>query len=114
MELLRHFRLGESGWRRLLIVAAICSLTFSLATRFCVQADSPTHTAKSLDRRSVEPKRQHLDRDASQWVAPNIAFDIIEPAATEVILTSTEPIVPVHIFTSSLYNRPPPASDFLL
>jgi len=114
MQLLRHLRLGESGWRNALIAAVICSLTFSLATRFCIQVDSQPHTAKSVERRSVEPKRQHLDRDASRWVAPIIAFDIIEPTATEVSLASTEPIFPSHIFSSSLYNRPPPSSEFLL
>jgi hypothetical protein len=113
MHLLRHLKLGGSGWRNLLIAAAICSLTFSLATRFSIPTDSQAHTAKSVERRSVEPKRQHLDRDAAGWAAPIIAFENIEPADTEVSLASTEPIFPTHIFSSSLYNRPPPSSEFL-
>jgi hypothetical protein len=114
MQLLRHRSVSKRGWRGALIVIAICSLTFSLATRFWATSDSPSHTVRTVDRRSVEPKRQHLNRDAIRWAAPAADFSIIEPAPIEAALALAGPPLPKHVFSDSLYNRPPPSSDFLV
>jgi len=106
-------RVGERGWRGALIVIAICSLTFSLATRFWI-TPSPSHTTKSADRRSVDPKRQHLVRDATRWVAPSATFSSVETAPIETCLAPAGPLLPKHVFSDSLYNRPPPSSEVLL
>jgi hypothetical protein len=92
-----------------LILVAICSLTFNLATRFLAPAASQSHAAKSVDRRSAEPVRQHLDRDATQWVAPSANFSIIDPTTIETHLAPARPLLPKLVFSNSLYNRPPPA-----
>jgi hypothetical protein len=114
MQLLTHRRIGERGWRGALIVIAICSLTFSVATRFWVPLTSQSHSVKSVDRRSADPKRQHLDRDAARWVAPSASFSIIAPVMIETRLAPAGPLLPKHVFNDSLYNRPPPSSAFLL
>ncbi len=114
MQLLSRRSVSERGWRSALIVIGICSLTFSLATRFWVTSDSPSHTVRTVDRRSVEPKRQHLNRDAIRWVAPAADFSIIEPAPIEASLAPAGPPLPKHVFSDSLYNRPPPSSGFFL
>jgi len=114
MQLLIHPRVGERGWRGVLILIAICSLTFSLATRFWIPSASQVPTIKSVDRHPVAPQRQHLDRDATQWLAPCANFTVAEPIVIETRLVPVEPLLPKHVFTDSLYNRPPPSSAFSL
>ena len=98
----------------MLIVVAICSLTLSLATRFWAPYTSQSPIVKSVDRRPAEPQRQHLDRDAAQWTAPVASFSIIEPSTIEISLAPAEPLLPMHVFSESLYNRPPPSSELFL
>ena len=93
----------------MLVFIAISSLTLSLATRFCVQTTSQTHTTKSVERRAIESERQHLDRDAAQWVAPSPNFGIIEPITVESRSVSTAPALPRFVFLDGRYNRPPPS-----
>jgi len=102
---------GERGWQGLLVVIAICSLTLSVATRFWVPGTSQSPIVKSLDRRAAEPARQHLDRDAIQWVAPVANFSIVEPAAVEASLVPAGPPLPRLVFSDSESNRPPPSGS---
>ena len=113
MQPLRQLRVGERRWQGLLIVIAVCSLTLSVATRFWTPCTSQS-LVKSVDRRPAEPKRQHLDRDATRWVAPSGNFVIIEPSTIETRLAPAGDLLPKHVFSESLYNRPPPSSGFLL
>jgi hypothetical protein len=114
MDLLMKRSVGGRGWRGMLIVLAICSLTVNVATRFWVPSTSPNHTAKSVEQRSVQPKRQHLNKDAARWVASRADFSIIEPVTIEACLAPAGPSLPQHFLSDSLYNRPPPSSEFLL
>jgi hypothetical protein len=113
MQWLKHRRAGEGRWQKALIVIAICSLTVSVATRFWSPCFSQSHALKSTDRRPVEPKRQHLNRDATQWMAPIASFTV----RTTVVATHLAPAIPLHstrFFDQSLYNRPPPSSGFFV
>jgi len=112
MQLHRHRSTGER-WQILLIVVAVCSLTLSLATRFWAPAPPSYHLVKSIDGPSVDPKQQHLDRDAAHWVAPGANFSIIEPVTFEIQRTLASPPLPEHTFSDSLYNRPPPSRTLL-
>lgn len=99
---------SKRGWQAVLIVLAIFSLTFNLATRFCVRANAQIHVVKSVDRRGGEPKRQHLNKDASRWIAPNVQFSRLEPTIVDGHLAPVEPVLANHLSDKSLYNRPPP------
>src|ERR1700680_2387915 len=114
MQLLRrrHRGMGERGWRGVVIVIAICSLTLSVATRFWAPCTSQSHIEKSVHRQSVDPKRQHLNKDAARCVAPSVSFSFITPAIIEARVAPAGPLLPKHVFTDSLYNRPPPSSVF--
>jgi hypothetical protein len=90
------------------IALVICSLTLSLATRFCIQATSEVHVSKAVERRSIEPKRQHLNRDASRWVVSAANANFLEPVVLYVRAVPAESPLPNHVFDESLYNRPPP------
>jgi hypothetical protein len=113
MQWLNHRRVGERRWQSVVIVIAICSLTVSVATRFGTPWRSQSHIARSADHRPAEAKRQHLNKDATQWIAPNVSFSI----RTTVVATHLAPARPLRVtrlFDQSLYNRPPPSSPFFL
>src|SRR5580692_6171805 len=114
MQSRTHQKVVAQRWKGVLIALAICSLTFSLATRFWVASNSPSHTTNSVDRRSVEPMRQHLDRDATRWVEATGSFTIVGPTVIETRPVPAGPLLPQHVFSDSLYNRPPPSSGILL
>src|SRR5580704_126609 len=111
---MRRLRHKFSGWRGALVVVAICSLTFSLATRFWVLPTSQSHTVRSAERQSVESGRQRLEQDAAQWVAPTSDFSIVEFVSHPSSPIPDGPPLPKFAVSDSLYNRPPPSSQFLL
>jgi hypothetical protein len=118
--LLKDRSMGARDYFGLLIVAVICLLTFNLATRYWISAVSQAHASnqvqvtKSLQRRSFEPTRQHLDRDAAQWVAPIVNFSILKPASFGPRAASLGPRIQNPFLDANLYNRPPPSSKFVL
>jgi hypothetical protein len=95
--------------RILLIAAAVFSLTLSLATRFSMPTVSRSHTAKSFDSRSAEPKRQNLNRDACRLVSPVQTSEPFRPARVGTHVIDVQPLFSTFILSSSLSNRPPPA-----
>jgi len=90
------------------VTLLICSLTLSLATRFCFQVTSQVHTGKSIERRSVEPKRQHCNRDASRWATSVTPSTFLRQVTLYAPMEPAEIPLPNHAFDKSLYNRPPP------
>jgi len=116
MKLLRieEREVSRRGWRAVMIVIAICSLTLTVATRFWTPSTSQSHIVKSVDRRSVDPKRQHLLKEAARWVASSASFGFMAPAFIEARVAPPGPLLPKHVFTDSLYNRPPPSSVLFL
>lgn len=103
----------KHGWIGVLIPVVICCLILSLATRFCVPLAASTHVAKSLERRTVEPKRQHLSKNAVERSATIAATAFLEPVLVQARVVPTKPFLPNHISDESLYNRPPPTSILL-
>jgi hypothetical protein len=120
MLLLKDRSMGARDYFGLLIIAVICSLTFNLATRYWVSAVSQVHATnqvqviKSLQRGSLEAKRQHLDRDAAQWIAPIVSFSILKPAFLSPRVASLGLRIQNPLLDENLYSRPPPSSKFLL
>jgi hypothetical protein len=105
--------IGASHWYGVLIAVVILSLTCSLATRFSIQVDSHVHGIKSTDNRTTESK-QHLDQDHTQVAGPVATAVSLKPTA---FFAYVIPAVPVHSndgLPQSLYNRPPPSSQFSL
>jgi hypothetical protein len=114
MQGLTHCTRAKRRWQGALIALAICALTLSVATRFSAPLGAQSHSVKSVDRWPGEAKRQHLDRDATRWIAPAASLSMIEPGTIETRLLLADPLLPKHVFTNNLYNRPPPASEFFL
>jgi hypothetical protein len=102
-------------WQGVLIAVVIGSLTLSLATRFSGQSPaSPVHAVKSVERRSVDPKRQHLNRDASLAAVPARTAAFGAAILAYVPLAHPDPALPIPPSNHSLYNRPPPSSSIVL
>lgn len=60
---------------------------------------------------SSTAKIQHLDNDASQWVAPAATFALLWDAESEsALILDADDKIPVRLPDDSLHNRPPPAS----
>lgn len=98
------------GWPGLVIVVAMCSLLLSLATRFSVAPPFRGYTVKSVDNRSGEPKRQHLDRDAAELADPIADCVRFKPTELYPHAIFSEPSRVSDVFTPSLFTRPPPLS----
>jgi len=111
-QMIRDRKIDARGWRSALIVIAICSLTLSVATRFWASSTFDTQIVKSVDHRPLDPKRQHLNKDAARWVSPSASFIVIAPASIETQLAPAVPLLPKHVFSDTLYNRPPPSFSF--
>jgi hypothetical protein len=107
--MLSSLKRNAGRFRVMLITVSICSLTFSLATRFSVASATEFHTAKSFDSRSAEPKRQNLDRETSRFVRPVPISEPFTPALVSLRVVESEPLSSSRVCSLSLYNRPPPA-----
>jgi hypothetical protein len=93
-------------WRVLIIALAICGLSVSLATRTFRPKVPQGATVTS---NSAQPMRQHLNRDAMQWVAPIPVFSLLEAPSFLLPVTSRAPLLLSVFFDESLSNRPPPS-----
>jgi len=106
-------RIPGFHWPLFLVALVICSLTLSLATRFCNQVVSSTHVAKAMERRALDPKRQHLNRDSMRWAPPVAHIAYLAPVAVPLHVDATEPPAPQEAFSETLYDRPPPSATSL-
>ena len=95
-----------SRWRVLIIVLAICGLSISLATR-TFHLKTLQGTTVSSD--SAQPMRQHLNRDAMQWVAPIPVFTVLQVPAFPLPVAPPASLLLSVFFDESLSNRPPPS-----
>jgi hypothetical protein len=93
------------------VLLAVCALTVSLATRYSFRANSATHSVRSVsERKSLDTSRQHLDKDALQWVAPVARLTSLEaPQFYPRVQPVGPPLLSV-LIDENLYNRPPPVS----
>lgn len=107
----KKWRGGGRGWCGLLVMVTICSLTVSLATRFCVPVSSQAHAVKSTDSRCGEPNRQRLDRDSVRLAEPVARRSWLEPEVHHSDVIPSEPLHSSDILSVVFYNRPPPFSS---
>jgi hypothetical protein len=114
---IEHHRRGSTrkryGWLCVLVFAAVCSLTLSLATRYSPWASSSVRTGQSvLKHTSPEAGRQHLDKDADGWVSPVPRLTTLTvPTLCLRAMPSGPPTHDLHYLDEGLYNRPPPSPE---
>lgn len=93
-------------WEVAIIVLAICGLTVSVATRTFRARFSTATTVKSI---SGQPIRQHMDRDAANWVPPVATLaEVLEMPVFYPRVAPAGPPLPRLYYEEALSNRPPP------
>lgn len=98
-------------WQALVVVLAIAAISVSLSTRLCQVVHARGVT---LSAAASQGMRQHLDRDASQFVAPVPRLIVfLQPITFYPRFAPAGPPLPTVLFDESLSNRPPPSSLFL-
>ena len=98
----------------LVILLAVCSLIVNVATRYSSSGNSGVGAVKTVQTRaSIEAKRQHLAKDAANWLPPVICFTVLQAPSSYPRIAPAGPPIPGLLLEESLYNRPPPASTFL-
>jgi hypothetical protein len=106
---LHNARACQSRWSKCVLTLVICALRLSVATRFSLATGSHLHTVKTFDSESSQPKRQHLDSDATHWAAPVAVAMFMEHVTVHPRVFVTDCLPSTHVFDESLYNRPPPS-----
>jgi hypothetical protein len=96
-------------------LAAVCSLTVSVATRYTSAWNVSSPSVKTVQAHTTpEAKRQRLLKDAANWVPPLVRFDVLGSLSSYPRIAPAVPPRPIFLFEASLYNRPPPSSDPLV
>jgi hypothetical protein len=100
-------------WCGAIVLIAVCSLTVSLVTRYTAPLGLSSRTAKVLHVHGAPAaKRQHLAKDAVDWIPPVTRIRLLVPTSFSAIVATTDPVLN-RVSEQSLYNRPPPSSTFL-
>jgi hypothetical protein len=93
-------------WWQSLMLVVVTALGVSLATRVChVVYPHSVHVQASAS----EGMRQHMDRDATDWVAPVPSFTFHQTTSFYPKFAPAGPPLPAALFDESLSNRPPPS-----
>ncbi len=94
----------------MVVLVAVCSLTVSVATRYCSPQSVSVSKVASLHKQvSPEGRRQRLTKSAASWLPPVIDAVILKPRSSYRCVVSAVPDVPGALFANTLYNRPPPS-----
>lgn len=107
-------RIRGHYWLCAFVAVVVCSLTLSLATRFCNHIAPSTHIAKALERRSVQPQRQHLNRDATRWVVSTADSAFFGLVTLDSRVVSAEILPTKDPFGEAFSIRPPPSFRVIL
>jgi hypothetical protein len=113
MRLLSHVEdRRHRGWCAVVVLVAVFSLIVSVATRYSSTGDLSSTTVKAFQTHpSPEAKRQHLAKDAADWIAPVICFSVLQSPRSYPRIAPAGPPMPGLVLEESLYNRPPPSSE---
>lgn len=101
-------QIGVSGLgpgSRVRIGIFILALVISLATRTFPGSIPRGVTVKSG---VVQAMRQHMNRDAVQWVSPAPVFALLQASEVLLYVPPANPS-PSVVLNEKLYNRPPPS-----
>jgi hypothetical protein len=104
----------RSTWSRIFVLAVVCSLAVNVATRYSVSTSSHTDiSAKRVTIHSQDQKRQHLDKTTTTPIETvSRLLAVLQVSNFYPRFAPGGP--PVHnlLLDTSLYNRPPPSSEF--
>jgi len=97
-------------WWQSLMLIVVTALGVSLATRVWHDV---TPAGTHVQSTASTGMRQHMDRDATCWIAPVPDFSFHESVSFYPKFAPAGPPLPNLLFEESLYNRPPPSPSFI-
>jgi len=101
-------------WCAVLVLFAVCLLTVGVATRYGFSRDEGSGGVTRIQKQlSPEPGRQRLIKNAATWIPPVGGSALLEAPSSYPRIAPAGPPIPSLFFEESLYNRPPPSSEFL-
>lgn len=93
-------------WRVAVHVLILVALTGSLTTRvFHATIDH----SQSVQSSAAQAMRQHMDRDAAEWVRPAPVLSVLHVPAFYFHVVPADQPFPNLLLEYSLHKRPPPA-----
>ena len=96
----------------MVVLVVVCALIVSVATRYSSTVDASSTAVKAgQNHTSPEAKRQHLAKDAANWLPPVICFSVLQSPSSYPRIAPAGPPIPGLVLEESLYNRPPPPSS---
>ncbi len=99
----------RAWWCAPVILLAVCSLTISVATRYCSPEGIATYASKTLHKHSpIEKALQRLNKEAANWIPPVVHTVVLHAPSSYPRIAPSGPPMPTVLFDESLYNRPPP------
>jgi hypothetical protein len=112
MSQLRHFEdQRRKTWCAVVVLAAVCSLTVSVATRYSSSEVSAPTVKTAQAHPTPEAKRQRLDKDAATWEPPLVGFDVLRSPSSYPRTAPAQPPAQNLLLEQSLFDRPPPSSE---
>jgi hypothetical protein len=86
---------------------AAFALMLAVATRYTEYSNIGALNNGSVVHRTLENKRQHIEKTSFVWLIVLANLVILKPPATPRVAIIDAPIVKV-LYGEDLYNRPPP------
>jgi len=100
-------------WSALVVLVAVCALTISVATRYS-SGGVPAYGVRTAHRHPApEPSRQRLTKNTNNWIPPVVRIVVLQAPTSYPRIAPAGPPIPSLVLEKSLYNRPPPSSEFL-
>ena len=95
------------------MLLAVCALTVSVATRYSSGGDPAYTVATAHKHSSPEPNRQRLTKNTTNWIPQVVRSVVLQAPTSYPRIAPAGPPIPNLLLEKSLYNRPPPSSEFL-
>ena len=115
MPSLNHFISQQRKiWSAVVVVIAVAALTMSVATRYYSLQDTSSRPVSTVQKQAVPDARpQRLTKNAAIWSPPVFSFAVSQVPSFHPRIDSARPLRRSSVHDTSLYNRPPPASNSL-
>lgn len=93
--------------RNAAVLMVAFALVLAVATRYTDYSDTGTQNSGPVVHRTLENKRQHIEKTTFIWLAPLANLVRLKPPAAPQVANIDVPVVHVP-YGEDLYNRPPP------
>jgi hypothetical protein len=96
-------------WCSVIVLLAVCSLTASVATRYCHYPSNDASATQTIQKLApTHSQCQRLLKNAAVWLPPVVSSYVLEAPRSYRPIASAGPPIPSLFFEDGLYNRPPP------